>query len=122
MSNYEDLNVWKISHKLVLDIYKATVHFPKDELYGLTSQIRRAAYSIPCNIAEGYGRGSDAQICQFLIIAKGSASELEYELLLAKDLGYLEEEQYIRLDTQVKNICKMLTGLIRAVKAHARKT
>ena len=117
MSNYENLDVWKLSHKLVLDVYKITSSFPKEELYGLTSQIRRAAYSVPTNIAEGFARGSNAQILQFLNIAKGSASELEYELLLAKDLGYINVVQYEDFDDQVKNICRMLVGLVKAVRA-----
>ena len=116
MSNYKKLDVWRMSHELVLDIYKITVSFPKDELYSLTSQIRRASYSIPANIAEGYGRAHRKELLQFLNIAKGSASELEYELMLARDLGYLSNEEYSKLDASVKTIIKMLTGLSRSLR------
>ena len=81
MSDYRKLVVWEKAHKLVLEVYRVTMTFPKEELFGLTSQIRRASASIPANIAEGSGRGSDAEMARFLHIALGSASELEYHLL-----------------------------------------
>jgi four helix bundle protein len=91
VQDYRHLKVWEKAHQLTLAVYKATVPFPKDELYGLTSQIRRACTSIPANIAEGCGRDGDAEFARFLRIAMGSASELDYHLLLARDLGFLNE-------------------------------
>lgn len=89
MKNFRTLSVWEKTHQLTLFIYKTTSHFPKEEFYGLVSQMRRAASSIPSNIAEGCGRNSQAQFTRFLNIAFGSASELEYQILLSKDLGLL---------------------------------
>jgi len=86
--------VWEKSHLLTLEIYRATENFPREELYGLTGQIRRASASIPANIAEGFGKDGDADFARFLQIARGSASELEYHLLLVKDLGFLEQNNY----------------------------
>lgn len=84
MRDFKKLNVWQKAHALTVHVYKATYDFPREELYGLTSQIRRASVSIPANIAEGCGRGSEADFCHFLQIAFGSASELEYHLFLPK--------------------------------------
>jgi four helix bundle protein len=89
MKDFRSLKVWEKSHALTLAIYKATEGFPKQELYSLTNQIQRAAVSIPANIAEGCGKDSDAELKSYFTIAMGSASELEYLLLLAHDLGYL---------------------------------
>ena len=91
MKNFKELNVWLKAHQLVLAVYQVTKSFPSDELFGLTSQMRRAAASIPANIAEGCGRSSDAEFARFLYISFGSASELEYHILLAHDLGMLNE-------------------------------
>jgi len=91
VQNFKSLKVWEKSHELILAVYKATTNFPKDELYGLTSQIRRASASIPANIAEGCGRTGKAELARFLQVAMGSASELEYHLLLAHDLGLLRD-------------------------------
>jgi four helix bundle protein len=101
MKNFRDLNVWEKSHGLALQVYRATADFPAKEVYGLTSQIRRAAASIPGNIAEGCGRNGDAELARFLQIAVGSASELEYHLLLAHDLGMLNDAAYEKLELQV---------------------
>ena len=87
MKDFHDLKIWQRSHKLTLALYKATNPFPKSEMYGLTSQIRRCSASIPANIAEGCGRNGDLELARFFQIALGSASELEYHLLLASDLG-----------------------------------
>jgi len=89
MEDFKKLKVWSKAHKLTLDVYRKTCHFPKNEVYGLTSQMRRAASSISANIAEGCGRRSDAELGRFLQIARGSASESEYHLLLAHDLQFL---------------------------------
>jgi four helix bundle protein len=86
MQNFKELKVWQKAHRLTLDVYKVTTRFPKDEMFGLTSQMRRSSASIPTNIAEGCGRDSRAELARFLSIAMGSASELEYQLILAKDL------------------------------------
>ena len=94
MKDFRDLEVWRHSHRLTLDVYRESKNFPMDERFGLTSQIRRCAASIPANIAEGCGRRGDGEFHRFLPIAMGSASELDYHLLLAKDLEYLGHTAY----------------------------
>lgn len=121
MGDYHRLAVWEKSHQLALAVYRTSDGFPKEELYGLTSQIRRAAISIPSNIVEGSGRGSDAEMARFLQIALGSAYEVEYQLLLARDLGWLGETQYQGLSQQIEEIKKMLSGLIAKLRANRRK-
>jgi four helix bundle protein len=91
MKDFRQLKVWEKSHQLALSVYKATKKFPKEELYGLTSQIRRASMSIPTNIAEGCGRNTDKEFARFLQIAMGSASETEYQLILARDLEFFQQ-------------------------------
>jgi four helix bundle protein len=117
MKNFRDIKAWQKSHELTLAVYRATQNFRKDELYGLTSQLRRASSSIPANIAEGCGRGGDAELRQFLQIAMGSSSELEYHLLLAHDLHYLETAKYQALDEQVTEVKRMLASFIQKLKA-----
>src|SRR5712692_4079617 len=112
MQDFRQLKVWQKSHSLVLRIYSATAAFPEPERYGLTSQMRRAA----ANIAEGCGRAGQAELRQFLYTSVGSASELEYFLLLARDLRFLTEKQQEALDTSVREIKRMLTGLIQRVE------
>jgi four helix bundle protein len=112
VSNYESLEVWKRAHQLTLDVYRITQSFPSSELYGLTSQLRRAAASIPANLAEGSGRGSDRELTRYCRIAAGSSSELEYHLLLASELGYVDSEDHIRLTQEVKGVRRMLMSLI----------
>ena len=94
MQNYKDLKVWEKAHLFTLNVYEATKLFPKDELYSLTNQIRRAASSIPANIAEGCGKNTNAEFAHFLNIALGSANEAEYFLILSKDLNYLPVEKF----------------------------
>ncbi len=113
MGNFRNLAVWQKSYELVLHIYRSTSDFPKEEQYGMTSQIRRAASSIPANIAEGSGRGSDQELRRFCQIALGSANELEFFLLLSHDLAYLERQQYEKLNTGLSKIQRMLNGLIQ---------
>jgi four helix bundle protein len=113
MRNFKDLTVWQKAHEMTLAIYQATQTFPKEELYGLTSQLRRSSASIGANIAEGAGRRSDAEICRFLRIARGSASEVEYHLLLARDLSFLSDSQYQKLLRQADSVQRMLTALIQ---------
>ena len=117
MKNFRDLKVWEKAHELALDVYRVTKEFPRDELYGLTSQLRRAAGSIPANIAEGCGRSGDAELGRFLQIAAGSASELEYHLLLSRDLGYLEDGKYRACYERTSEVKRMLTSFIQKLKA-----
>ena len=117
MRNFKELKVWQKSHQLTLAVYKATSAFPKEEVYGLTSQIRRASTSIAANIAEGCGRNGEADFARFLLIAMGSASELEYHLLLTYDLGFLKESDYEQLTTEVTEVKRMLTSFIQKLKA-----
>ena len=116
MQNYRDLKVWQRAHELTLEIYRATTTFPADERYGLTSQIRRAAVSIAANIAEGAVRSSDADFARFLHIAIGSASEVDYYLLLSRDLRHLSNVDYETLDNTVQELKRMLNALITRVK------
>ncbi len=116
MKDFRELKVWERSHQLVLDLYKVSLAFPKAEIYGLTNQIRRSAISIPANIAEGCGRDSQAELLRFFKIAMGSASELDYELMLARDLGWLDETNYSRISLELISIRKMLNALIQKIK------
>jgi four helix bundle protein len=113
MSNYKDLQVWKASHELVIETYKLTKNFPKEERYELISQLNRAVVSIPANIAEGTGRRTNKDFCSFLHIARGSLNEVEYYYILSKDLGYINEEQYNSCTNKIKNISRKLNGLIK---------
>lgn len=111
MQDFKKLRVWQESHKLVLEIYGYIHKFPKSESFGLVSQIQRAAYSIPMNISEGCGRSGKADIGRFIQIAIGSANELEYQLILSRDLKYLKTEDYNSLNTKLIVIRKMLWSL-----------
>lgn len=115
MRNYRELEVWQKSHELTLAIYKKTAKFPQSELYGLNSQIRRAAVSIEANLAEGCGRWGDVEMARFVQIAMGSASELDCHLLIARDLGYLMESDYKALEVECVRVRRMLTGLLQAI-------
>ena len=117
MKDFRELKVWEKGHHLALEIYRATAKFPKDELYGLTSQIRRSCVSIPANIAEGCGRNGDAEFARFLQIAMGSASELEYHLLLSRDLGLVDAAIYEQLARETTEVKRMLTAFIQTLKA-----
>ena len=117
MKDFRSLKVWEKSHALTLAIYKSTEEFPKQELYSLTNQIQRAAVSIPANIAEGCGKDSDAELKRYFSIAMGSASELEYLLLLAHDLGYLQESIYQPMQSELVETRKMLNAFIQKLKA-----
>lgn len=116
MKDFRQLKVWEKAHQLALAVYKVTKSFPKEELYGLTSQIRRASMSIPTNIAEGCGRQTDAEFARFLQIAMGSASETEYQLLLARDLEFLPNEQYQNLHNDVTEVKRMLTSFMQTLR------
>ena len=117
MKDFRQLKVWEKSHQLALTVYKVTAKFPKEELYGLTSQIRRSSMSIPTNIAEGCGKFTDADFARYLQIAMGSASETEYQLLLSHDLGFLSKTQYDQLNTDVTEIKRMLASLLKTIRA-----
>ena len=117
MRDFRELKVWEKSHALTLETYKATASFPTEERYGLTSQLRRSAASIPANIAEGCGRQSQKELHHFLTIAAGSASETEYHLLLARDLGYLERNHHEGLHAMVTETKRMLYAFMNRLKA-----
>ncbi len=113
---YEDISkliVWQKAHELVLKIYEVTKEFPKDELFALTSQIRRAAVSIPSNIVEGKARGSNKEYNRFLLIARGSLEEVKYQILLAKDLKYIDDMKYKEVLNIALETGKLLAGLIK---------
>ena len=118
MQNFKNIQVWQKSHQLVLEIYKLTTTFPADEKFGLTSQMRRSASSIPTNIAEGTGRGSDADFARFLQISLGSTCELEYQLILGRDLNFITQESYHFFESEITSIKKMLGAFIRKLKAN----
>ena len=119
MKDFKELRVWQKAHALTLEIYQATKSFPRDEIYGLISQMRRAAVSVGANIAEGCGRRSDGELTRFLQIARGSASELEYHLLLARDLKLLANDAYQSFEKQLIEVQRMLTSLVAAVAEKA---
>ena len=114
MKSHKDLIVWQKSMDHVAAIYVATKAFPNEELFGIVSQMRRAAVSIPSNIAEGYGRLYDKETVKFLSNALGSASELETQLIISKDLGYLSIEDFQKLINQIEEIIRMLSALIKS--------
>lgn len=117
MRPHENLEVWKKSIDLTVEVYRATESFPKEEKFGLTSQIRRASVSTAANIAEGAARRSDKEFLNFLSIAQGSASEVETEFLIAFRLGYVENDQYQTLMRNLNEIGRLITGLGRHLKA-----
>jgi four helix bundle protein len=117
MSDYKKLKVWEDAHQFTIDIYNITKKFPNNEQYGMTSQIRRSSSSIPTNIVEGCGQLDNGNLIRFLGIAKGSAFETEYQLLLSKDLNYITNDEYKFLIAKIQSIICMLTGLIRALKS-----
>jgi four helix bundle protein len=117
MRDFKKLQVWGKAHELSLAVYKATSTFPQQELFGLTSQLRRAAVSLPANIAEGFGRSGEAELARFLRIALGSASELEYHIILSTDLRYLNNSASQHLLKHVTDVKRMLTSLIQKLTA-----
>lgn len=120
MRDFRKIQVWERAHQFALQVYKITSSLPKEELYGSTSQMRRAAMSIPSNIAEGCGRDTQTELARFIHIASGSASELEYQLILAHDLGYIRDELYPNLNAEINEIKRMLVGFEKAVKANSK--
>ena len=116
MEDFKNLKVWSKAHELTLAIYRRTRTFPNDEMYGLTSQVRRASASIGANIAEGCGRRSDPEMKRFVQIARGSANELEYHLLLARDLRFLTPDEFKELEGKVLEIQRMLAALAQRLQ------
>jgi four helix bundle protein len=116
IKSFQDLEVWQKAHKLVLDVYNCTTPFPRSEQFGMVSQLRRAAYSIPSNLAEGYGRRTTKELLHFLTIANGSAEELRYFLILSRDLRYLSPVEQSRMDEEITSIVQMLAALGRSLK------
>lgn len=117
MKNFRQLKVWHKAHQLTLAIYQITANFPREELYGITSQLRRSSSSIAANLAEGCGRSGDGEMARFCSIAMGSASELEYHLLLARDLKLLAAGDWERLARETTEVKRMLTVFLRRLKA-----
>jgi len=115
MQDFRNLKVWGKGHELTLLVYRLSKSFPKEELFCPTQQLRRSSSSIPTNIAEGCGRGSNADFARFLWIANGSAKEVDYQLILARDLGYLNESDYQVARNLVIEVMRMLSGLIQTV-------
>ena len=116
MRDFKKYDIWKLSHLFTLKIYEITKSFPQEEIYGLISQIRRASSSVPTNISEGCGRDSDAEFNRFLTIALGSASEVEYLIILSKDLNYLEEDSFIKINEDINTIKRKIYTLKQKLK------
>ena len=120
MMAYERLNAWKAAHELAVAVYSTTKSFPKSEQYGLTSQIRRAAFSVPANIAEGSAKRGSAEFRRFLDVSLGSFAELSYALRFARDVGLLQQEEHVRLDKLRVVVGKLTWGLYATIARKAR--
>ena len=120
MQDFKQLDVWQRSHELTLTVYRVTKSFPKEELFGLTSQMRRCSASIGANIAEGCGRKRGLDFARFLQLAMGSASELECHFLLARDLGYITTEFHANMEKEAMGVKRMITGLMKSVQSSSR--
>ena len=116
MRNYRELEVWEKAHRLTVELYKLSRAFPKEELYGLTSQLLRAAVSIGANLAEGCGRRTQSELARFVRIAMGSASELDYHLLLCRDFEFITVAEYERHSKELVRVRKMLFGLLTSIE------
>jgi four helix bundle protein len=112
MGDFRQLKVWNRAHALTLRLYTITANFPKSELFGLTQQIRRASVSIEANLAEGCGRRTDRELSRFALIANGSANELQCQVLVARDLGYISQQIYGEIEKELAQITSMLSGLV----------
>jgi four helix bundle protein len=119
MRDFKTLTVWQKAHQLTLGVYKATSGFPKDEIYGLTSQLRRATVSISANIAEGCGKSTDADFARYIHIAIGSANEVDYYFLLSRDLTFISEELFSKLSSDVIEVRRMLISFVQKLKAQS---
>jgi four helix bundle protein len=116
MRNYRDLQVWNKAHNLTLELYRLSREFPREEIYGVTSQLRRAAVSIGANLAEGCGRRTSSELARFVRIAMGSASELDYHLLLSRDLGLMNGDDFTHTASELTEVRKMLTSFLSSVE------
>lgn len=116
MRDFREIKVWAKAHLLTLEVYRVTATFPREEMYGLTSQLRRSSISIAANIAEGFGRGGDTELARFLQIGMGSASEVEYHILLARDLNLLTNKIYDDLEGPIVEVKRMLASLLLKVR------
>ena len=116
MRNYRDLKVWSKAYALSLELYRLSRAFPREEIYGITSQLRRAAVSIGANLAEGCGRRTNAEMSRFVRIAMGSASELDHHLLLCRDLGFFQDEDYKRNSRNLTEVRRMLSALLDSIE------
>lgn len=121
MRDFQDIKVWEKSHRLTLEVYKVTASFPQGEIYGLTSQLRRACASIPTNIAEGCGRKGDAALARFMQVAMGSTSEVEDQLLLARDLSFTNQVEYERPYAETVEVKKMQAAFLVTLRRKADK-
>jgi four helix bundle protein len=119
MRDFREIKVWSKAHLLTLEIYKVTIKFPREEVYGITSQLRRSSASIAANIAEGFGRGGNRELARFLQIAMGSACEVEYHVLLSKDLNLINKLIYADLNERIVEIKRMLASLLLKVRRDA---
>ena len=119
MKDFRELKVWHKAHELTVATYAITKNFPREELYGLTSQLRRACSSVPANIAEGCGRNGDKELARYLQIAMGSASEFEYHILLSFDLGLLDKASYETLSGEIVEIKRMISAFIKKLRAES---
>jgi four helix bundle protein len=115
--NYRDLQVWSKAHRLTLELYRVSRGFPREELYGITGQLRRAAASIGANLAEGCGRRTSTELARFVRIAMGSASELDNHLLLSRDLGFMNGDDFTRCEADLIEVRKMLTSFFKVLKS-----
>ena len=116
MRNYRDLQVWKTAHDLTLELYRVSQRFPREEIYGITGQLRRATVSIGANLAEGCGRRTSTELARFVRIALGSASELDYHLLLSRDLGFMSSDDFTSSTAKLTEVRKMLTSFLQSVE------
>ncbi len=119
MKDFRTLKVWEKAHAIVLEVYKITTQFPTDERFGMISQMRRSAASIPTNIAEGCGCGTDLEFARFAQISMRSACELEYQFILTRDLGYLPDTTYTPMETRIIEVKRMLTALMQRLRAES---
>lgn len=120
MQSFRDLDVWKIGHELVLDVYRSTSAFPEEERFGLVSQMRRAAVSVTSNVAEGFGRWSGKEKSRFYLIAKGSLIELHNQLIVSRDVGFLSGETYVQCEKRLLHVDRVLNGLIHTTGGFGR--
>lgn len=116
MRNYRDLQVWSKAHNLTLELYRVSRQFLREEIYGITSQLRRAAVSIGTNLAEGCGRRTSSELARFVRIAMGAASELDYHLLLSRDLGFMAADEFTHASAALIEVRKMLTSFLNSVE------